>query len=257
MGSQQKDPELLEIPGAEGLSVDYFADLLENYEAPKKDVPLLDVAGMSEAEQTTQALLKKYLGTSATEGEAYQLGMGELKKVLGGEFYDPRTSDFWEGYREYSQIEQEKGVSDIRRRGQLGGGLYASPNQRVEADYLRGVGADRRMILSSLFEKERDRKSAGIGQALSYAGFEEAGTLNRLQAGSTIGALPRMIQQMSNQATFNQANDQVNADYLSSVLQTQVQTGAAQELMPQWHVEEPTESPLGGILGLVGALIGK
>jgi len=252
----KKDPELLEIPGAEGLSVDYFADLM-NYQAPTKDVPLLSVAGMSGAEQTTQDLLKKFLASSATEGEAYQLGIGELKKTLGGEFYDPKTSDFWKGYRETSLMEQEKGVADIRRRGQLGGGLYATPNQRTEADYLKGMGGQRTMMLGSLFERERDRRSAGVGQALGFAGFEEAGKVSRLQAGSTIGALPRMIQQMRNQATFNQANDQVNADYLSAILQTQVQTGAAQELMPQWHVDEGGASPLGGILGLLGAIIGK
>ena len=256
MGSTTKDPELLEVPGAEGLSIDYLKDLM-GYEAPKKDVPLLDVAGISGAERTTQDLLKKFLGTSATEGEAYQLGIGELKKTLGGEFYDPKTSDFWQGFRETSKMEQEEGVADIRRRGQIGGGLFSTGVAREETGYIARKGAERTTMLGGLFERERDRKTSAVGQALGYAGFEEAGKTSRLAAGSTIGALPRQIQQARHQATFNQANDQVNADYLSSILQTQVQTGAAEQLMPQWHVDEGSgESPLGGILGLIGTLAG-
>jgi len=254
--NQKKEPEFLEIPGAEGLSIDFFKNLM-GQTLQGQNIPLQQIAGMSANEQTTQGLLAKFLGTSATDSEAYKLGMGELSKTLGGEFYDPKTSDFWSGFREQSAIEEEKGVSDIRRRGQLGGGLYAEPNQRTEADYLRGTGADRQTMLGGLYEKERDRKTNAVGQALGYAGFEEAGTMNRLTAGSTIGALPRNIENQRYQAAFNQLLGQEQADYATQLAQIGIQSGAASELMPQWYVDNTQQSdPLGGILGIVGAILG-
>ena len=257
MGSQKpKDPELLEIPGAEGLSVDFFKNLM-GQELKGQNIPLQQIAGMTGAEQTVQSLLSKFLGTDATEGEAYKLGMGELQKTLGGEFYDPRESDFWKGFRETSEMEQEKGVADIRRRGQLGGGLYATPGQRVESEYISGKGAERSMMLGGLYEKERDRKTSAVAQALGYAGFEEGGKTSRLQLGSTIGAIPRNIENQKYQAQFNQLLGQEQSDYATQLSQIGIQSGAAQQLMPQWLIDESKPAdPLGGILGLVGTLAG-
>ncbi len=303
--SQQKDPEVLEIPGAEGISVDFFKNLMTQA-APTQQIPGLEVgpaqqipglqvgpaqriAGMSGAEQTTQALLSKFLGTSATGGEAYKLGMGEIQKTLGGEAYDPRTSDFWKGFREVSAMEQEKGVSDIRRRGQLGGGLYGEPGMRAEAEYIRGAGAERQMMLGGLYEKERERKTGAVGQALGYAGFGEQGALSRLRAGTEIGALPRQLeqarygaeytqegkrsqaayeqqfgqsaadfarQQAAHQATYQQQLGQTQADYASALTEIAMQTGAAKELMPQWSVPGEQADPLGGFLGIIGSILG-
>lgn len=309
MQSKKPEPELLEIPGAEGVSVDFLTNLLSQG-APKKgvadpmDVPLLGVgpamgvplqktAGMSGMEQTVQALLGKFLGTEATEGEAYQAGIGEIKKTLGGEFYDPRTSDFWKGYRETSEMEQEKGVSAVRRRSQLGGGLYGEPGQRTEAEYVKGMGAKRTEMLGGLYEKERDRRTAGVAQALGFAGFEEAGKTSRLQIGSAIGALPRLIKgkeyeaeyiqkagesraefeqrEKRGKAEYTQRMGQETADYRSRVEKTeadyaekmfpyQYQAPVAQTLMPQWYIDESQPAdPMGGILGLIGTIasIGK
>ena len=256
MGSQPKEPELLEIPGTEGLSVDFFKNLM-GQELKGQNIPLQQIAGMTGAEQTVQSLLSKFLGTDATEGEAYKLGMGELQKTLGGEFYDPRESDFWKGFREQSEMEQEKGVADVRRRGQIGGGLYATPNQRTEADFIKGKGAERSMMLGGLYEKERDRKTNAVGQALGYAGFEEAGMMNRLTTGSTIGAIPRNIQNQKYQAEFNQLLGQEQSDYATQLAQIGIQSGAAKELMPQWLIDDTKPAdPMGGILGLIGTLAG-
>ena len=252
-----KDPELLEIPGAEGVSVDYFLNLM-NQPAPTMDVPLQQVAGLTGSEQMVQGLLKKYLSTSASEGKAYKLGMGELEKTLGGEFYDPKRSDFWKGYRETSEMEQEKGISAVRRRGQLGGGLYADPSKRIESEYVQGMGAKRTMMMGSLYEGERARRSSAVDKALGYAGLEETGKASRLQLGSTIGAIPRNIQNQQYQAAFNQLMGQEKADYASSMAEIAFQSGAASELMPQWLIDDTQQSdPLGGILGIIGSIISK
>ena len=274
MGSQKKDPELLEIPGTEGadggtnIAVQNMIDLMNtNLESPtvQQNVPLQQVAGMSKNEQTTQGLLSKFLSGDATESEPYKLGLEELKKTLGGEFHDPKKSDFWKGFREHSMMEQEEGVEGIRRRGQLGGGLYGTPNQGIEARYIRGAGADRSMMLGGMYEKERDRRSAGIATALGYAGFSEAGKMNRLNAGARIGSVPRDIQNQKFTARYNQsmgemtaANQQSQADWNTQLANAGLKQGAASELMPQWNIDQGGgTSPMGGILGVMGALIGK
>lgn len=288
--NQSKDPEYLEIPGTEGadggtnIAVQQFIDLmgtqLQGMNIPlqqiSQNIPLQQIAGMGVHEKTTQDLLGKFLGTSATQGEAFQAGMGELKKTLGGEFYDPRTSDFWQGYRDVSKMEQEEGVADIRRRGQLGGGLYATPGQRTEADYIKGMGATRTKMLGGLYEKERDRKTSAVSQALGYAGFEEAGKTSRLALGSTIGAIPRGIEDRRSGAAYTQQMGQMKAknlqygaehaqalgqeqsDWATQLAQIGIQSEAAKELMPQWNIDQGGDSgAVGGILGIVSALIGK
>jgi len=256
MGQQQKpEPELLEIPGAEGQSVEYLTNILQNYQAPTQNIPLLQTAGMTGTEQTVQNLLKQYLGTSPTESKAYQLGMGEIEKTLGGEYYDPRESDFWKGFRELHETEQEQGVADIRRRGQLGGGLYSDPNMRAESEYIGGMGAERTMQLGGLYEKERDRATNAVAQALGYAGFEEQGETSRLQLGSTIGAIPRLIEQQKYTAEHAQKLGQTQADYQSDVFGAGMQMAAAESLKPQWYIDQSQPAdPLGGILGIVSTL---
>ncbi len=258
MGQQKNpDPTLLEIPGTEGQSVDFFTNLLNNYQAPTQNIPLQQIAGMTGNEQTTQNLLSKFLGTSATDSSAYKLGMGELNKTLGSEYYDPKKSDFWKGFRENSIMEEEGNISDIRRRGQLGGGLYSEPQMRTESEARSSASANRNMQLGSLYENERNRKANATATALGYAGFEETGAMNRLNAGSTIGALPRNIQNQQYQAEYNQKLGQTQADYASSVLGTTVQSGVAEQLMPQWFVDQREQpDPLGGILGIVGSIAG-
>ena len=252
--SGQPKPELLEIPGAEGLSVDFFTNLM-NQTLQGQDIPLQQVAGLTGTEQKVQGLLSQYLGTSATGGEAYKLGMGELQKTLGGEAYDPRTSDFWKGYREVSEMEQEKGVAGIRRRGQLGGGLYATPGGRIESEYVKGMGAQRLGMLGGLYEAERGRKSGAVGQALGFAGLEEEGKASRLKLGSTIGAIPRNVQNQQYQAAYAQSLGQEQSDYATQLAQIGMQSGAAGALMPQWFV--PGGDGAGaGMLGLLGTIIG-
>jgi hypothetical protein len=269
--SSQPKPELLEIPGAEGVSVDFLTNLLKQ-PAPLQttpaamQVPLQQIAGMGINEQTVQNLLSQYLGTTATGGEAYKLGMGELSKTLGGEYYNPQTSDFWKGYRETSEMEQAKGVSDIRRRGQLGGGLYAEPNQRTEAEYVKGMGAQRLGMLGSLYENERNRASNAVNQALGYAGLEEQGAQNRITTGATVGAIPREVQNQQYQAAYNQALGQAQSNYATAQQQSQnaynqqlfpytYQSAIAGTLMPQWYVPGQ-DNTAAGMLGLLGSIIG-
>jgi len=222
---------------------------------------------MTGAEQTVQGLLSKYLGTSAIGGEAYKLGMGELQKTLGEETYDPRTSDFWKGFREQSEMEQEEGIAGIRRRGQLGGGLFATPGGRIEAEDVRRRGAERSMMSGGLYEKERERKMGAVGQALGYAELGERGATSRLQLGTTIGAIPRQIKDVQYQAAYNQKMGQAQSEYATAQQRSQnlyqqqmfpytAQAGIAQQLMPQWLDKGETEFDFSKIRNMIAQFQG-
>jgi len=101
--------------------------------------------------------------------EPYNIGMDEIKKVLG-ETYDPFKSPFYQGLREASMREEEAGVSNLRRRSQLGGMLKSDPSRRTEAEYRGGMGTGRTMMLGEMFETERGRKQEMIPNLLGYAG---------------------------------------------------------------------------------------
>jgi len=256
---KKKTPEgvsLLEIPGA-GDPINFFKQLMEAG-APLQGTPKAQqVAGMTGNEQTVQNLLAKYLGTSATDDTAYKAGMGEIQKTLGGEFYDPRTSDFWSGFREQSEMEQAEGTEDIRRRGQLGGGLFSTGVAREETGYQAGKEAERTTMLGSLYEKERDRKSNAAGQALGYAGYAEKGKTDRLQLGSTIGAIPRDIQNQKYQAAFNAAQEKAENKYAQDLFPYTAQSGIAKELMPQWLVGDNGELDINKITGQISEIMNK
>ena len=102
--------------------------------------------------------------------EAYNIGMDEIKKVLG-ETYDPFKSPFYQGLREASMREEEAGVSNLRRRSQLGGMVKSDPSKRTESEYRGGMGTGRTMMLGEMYETERGRKAEQIPNLLNYAGF--------------------------------------------------------------------------------------
>jgi len=256
----KKTPEgvsLLEIPGA-GDPIDFLKQLMER-EAPLQNTPTQQIAGMSANEQTTQNLLAKYLSGSGdvTQSDPYKLGMGELSKTLGGEFYDPRTSDFWKGFREQSQMEQAEGTEDIRRRGQLGGGLFSTGVAREETKYQAGKEAERTSMLGSLYEKERDRKTNAVGQALGYAELGERGATSRLELGSRIGSLPREIENQKYQAAFNAAQQKSENKYAQDLFPYNAQAGIAQQLMPQWLVGDSGELDMNKISSQVTQIMNK
>lgn len=103
--------------------------------------------------------------------EAYDLGMGEIKKTLGGA-YDPSHSLFYKGLRESSIKEEERGISKIRQAAQIGGGLLGERRAGAESGYRAEMGTGRTSILGGLFERERGRKAEMIPQALQYGKFE-------------------------------------------------------------------------------------
>lgn len=100
--------------------------------------------------------------------EAYTLGMNKIKSILGGE-YDPTTSPYYKGLKEEAGRFEERGVGDIRQRGQMGGMLYSEPAMGIESDFRGQIGTGLTKELGRLFEADINRQASMIPSLLGYS----------------------------------------------------------------------------------------
>ena len=169
-GTYEEDdpPELLETDYSKP-SMDWLMDLLE------KDVtlPTVDLPGLSDQEKKLvsfgSSIIEKMMGAGTPE--PYQLGLDKIKSVLGGE-YDPTKGDYYKGLKEETARFEEKGISDIRQRSQLGGMLYSEPAMGAEAEFKGILGTGLTKELGSLYESDINRQTSMIPQLLGYSGQE-------------------------------------------------------------------------------------
>lgn len=123
--------------------------------------------------------------------EAYTLGMEKIKSVLGGE-YSPLTSPYYKGLKEEAARFEEKGISDIRQRSQLGGMLYSEPAMGAEAEFKGILGTGLTKELGRLYESDVGRQAGMIPQLLGYAGYESGLPLQKM--GAISGFAPMLNQ---------------------------------------------------------------
>ena len=97
----------------------------------------------------------------------------KIKSILGGE-YDPLTSPYYAGLKEEAARFEEKGISGIRQRSQLGGMLYSEPAMGAEAEFRGMVGTGLTKELGRLYEADIGRQAGMVPQLLGYAGLEQA-----------------------------------------------------------------------------------
>ncbi|MEA2016479.1 MAG: hypothetical protein U9O59_07250 [Actinomycetota bacterium] len=154
-------------------------------EAPT--LPTVNLPGVTGEESKLlsqgMSLIKQLM--SGEMPEAYKMGMEKIKSVLGGE-YNPLTSPYYKGLKEEAARTEEKGISDIRQRSQLGGMLYSEPAMGAEAEFKGILGTGLTKELGRLYEADIGRQTGMIPQLLGYSGQKAA---MPGQALSGIGAL--------------------------------------------------------------------
>ncbi len=183
------EPELLTTeytePAMEALEELAYGELptLPTVSLPQVSLPTVSLPGVSLPSLQLPGIsgLEKELigyGTSLirklVEGkmpEAFQMGLEKIKSVLGGE-YNPLTSPYYAGLKEEAARFEEKGISDIRQRSQLGGMLYSEPAMGVEAEFRGILGTGLTKELGRLYEADVGRQTGMISQLLGYAGLE-------------------------------------------------------------------------------------
>lgn len=158
------------------------------------DMPTRGIAGMSDAESQAQTILQRYL-SGAPEG--YDEGMEHLRGTLAGG-YDPRTSQYYQGLREQSAMDEADAVAALRRGSQAGGMFYSDPSMRAEGTLRSRYGASRDALLGGLYRDDLKRRDAAVPQLMRY------GQMPAMQAaqGMQLGGLPRQLAQAGENANY-------------------------------------------------------
>ena len=208
------------------------------------------VAPLSEYEEMGLQRLGTYLGQpEATETDLFRLGKGELEKTLGGEEYDPLEGAYWQAYKTQMDhlIKEAKDRIAARTsaRDMFYGGGRLEQEREVEEQALRDLG----LVLGELYERERVRRGEAVPEAMRTVQMGEMLPLQRISAAQEFGRLPREIGQA-----------QLDAEYQEWLRQLQdlglpldVAIGMS-TYKPQYAVTQASESPLGGIADLAGAI---
>ncbi len=171
----------------------WLMDFMKRWES---DYPQQQVAGLTDLQRADQGRLADYQ-SKGTEG--YNLAMGQTRKTLAGD-YDPRTSDYWKGFRQEGEQVRGKSNEAIRRRAQAGGMLQSSPYANIEAQANRELDSFMLRKLGELYETERGRQDTAANRA-GNLGQQQFGNL---LAGQGMAEMPRMIEELRNAAIYEE-----------------------------------------------------
>lgn len=162
----------------------------------ESNYPQLQVAGLTGLQRADQGRLADYQ-SRGTEG--YNLAMDQTRKTLAGD-YDPRTSDYYKGFRQEAEEVRGKSNEAIRRRAQAGGMLQSSPYANIEAQSNRELDSFMLRKLGEMYESERGR----MDMAANRAGDLGQQQFGNLLAGQGMAEMPRLIEQMRNAAVYEE-----------------------------------------------------
>ncbi len=171
----------------------WLMDFMKRWES---DYPQLQIAPLTGLQRADQGRLADYQ-SKGTEG--YNLAMGQTRRTLAGD-YDPRTSDFYKGFRQEAETVRGKTNEAIRRRAQTGGMLQSSPYANIEAQANKELDSFMLRKLGEMYERERDRQDTAADRA-GDLGQQQFGNL---LAGQSMAEMPRMIEQLRNAAMYEE-----------------------------------------------------
>ena len=167
---EDEPPELLETEYTDP-AMEKLAELMgRDVTLPTVDLPKLSDQEKKLVDFGTN-IIQKMMGAGTPE--PYEIGLEKIKSVLGGE-YNPLTSPYYKGLKEEAARTEEKGISDIRQRSQLGGMLYSEPAMGAEAEFKGILGTGLTKELGRLYESDINRQTSMIPQLLGYAGYESS-----------------------------------------------------------------------------------
>ena len=215
----------------------YLARLLGE---PTPDIPTEQVAGMSDAEQLAQQILGTY-GKSTPEGLDTLRGIANAPEDIT---QDPTISALLAAIGKRGDLSANRLSRSLMLRGGRGG---------AGRDILgRSVTDTQNEMLSTLApyaESAKNRKMSAV-QLLNSIG--ENATMNRLNALSTTGALPRTLKQLQNSASYTKLMQEVMFPYQQKV-NVAGGIGNAENLVTQTPSMFSQIAPLVGQIGMMAA----
>ena len=167
--------------------------------------PTMGVADLTDTEQGIQERLPSYLDT--LEGD-HAAARGYFEDVLAGG-YDPRTSDFYQGFRDEQDFMKDRAMKNIRLGSQRAGMGRSTPSVGVQGLVGQQYDSQTLQMLGQLTENERSRM-AGAAGALPALSAQEIGSMTAAQ---NLAAVQREQEQMKLAAMYESAINTLLAPY--------------------------------------------
>lgn len=192
--SRRQDQEQYQITGRKSLYEAAEPGALSRLGRAGETYPGDLTAPLSGFEQRGLGQLGDYLDRPpASQDPLFQAGREELLKTFGGE-YDPE-GPYYQAYKtkvmqELTEAKDRLAATTSARDKFFGGGRISATGELEES----AVG-DLALVLGQLYERERERKLQAVPEATRLGLTEEMLPLQRIEAATTFGAIPRQIEQ--------------------------------------------------------------
>jgi hypothetical protein len=179
----------------------YLTGLMDN----NIQFPTEGIADLTPTEQQIQGQLPSYLDQIASD---FDTTRGYYNDVISGE-YDPRTSDYYQGYRQEQDMAKEDAIAGVSRLGQKAGMARSTPVLGVQAKTGQAYDAQKLTQLGALYENERANMNNAAG-SLSNLGGQQ---LNQVSQVEQLAQVQREQEQMKLSAMYQAVLQTLLAPY--------------------------------------------
>jgi hypothetical protein len=169
------------------------------------NLPTRQIEGMTGREQDIQGNI---YDQAMDGGRGYNLAMDHAQKTLQGG-YDPRTSDYYKGYKNEVNSLRDDSNQRMGRQAQIGGMTGSTPSQGVGAENNRRYDDMIMREIGMLYDRERGRQDQAAGAASQ---LDQQKMNQQMQADQAM-VKERVIQQMQQDEIYKRAYQQLMFQY--------------------------------------------
>lgn len=234
MGLLSSSTKKVDVRTPEAKSADKWLQSILKQGTP--DIPTEQIAGMSDAEKMAQKLVTEYGGGQAE-------GLDTLRAISQGSTditQDPTIQALMATITKSGSEEANRLNRSLMLRGSRG--------SAAQDELGRSVTQTQQSLMSTLAPYAEAAKNRQMSAAQLLNQLGESSTLNRLNALSTTGSLPRTLQQLQNTANYQKLMTEVLFPYQQGTQVASTIKQGGQTALSQ------SPSVLSQVSGLAGAV---
>lgn len=156
---------------------------------------------MSDAEKLGQGKLMDLLNSALPS--AFTNAQNEYQSVLDGKFDPYNDKGIYKGYKTEALLNQQDAADALNRQLSVTGDTYSTNRGRSLADLYSSTNADLSSKLGALYQDYSNQRLTAAGQLLNSGLQEEGLNQGRINLASTVGSLPRLLQDAQAKAQYS------------------------------------------------------
>jgi hypothetical protein len=202
-GEVKREPLIPQFQLDLGRDLSNFTRTFLKQFTPGKDFPGdLVVDKPSEFENIGLGLLGDFITKSPT-GALFDAAKGQLMSTLQGDFADPATSPFIKSITTLANQNLQDQIDQTRARRGARGTFFTRAGIQEESRLTERTLNALNAVIGDFQNQERGRQLTAVPLAESLERFGSVDTpLKQIQAATTIGSLPRILEQASLEADY-------------------------------------------------------